>query len=62
MHDPGVEVRPLRQLTGESEFNEVVLDDVFVPADQLIGAVGQGWRVAGSTLSPRSAASTPASS
>jgi alkylation response protein AidB-like acyl-CoA dehydrogenase len=51
MHDPGVDVRPLRQLTGESEFNEVVLDGVFVPTDQLIGAVGQGWRVAGSTLS-----------
>jgi alkylation response protein AidB-like acyl-CoA dehydrogenase len=51
MHDPGVDVRPLRQLTGESEFNEVVLDGVFVPSDQLVGSVGQGWRVAGSTLS-----------
>jgi alkylation response protein AidB-like acyl-CoA dehydrogenase len=51
MHDRGVDVRPLRQLTGESEFNEVVLDGVFVASDQLVGAVGQGWRVAGSTLS-----------
>jgi alkylation response protein AidB-like acyl-CoA dehydrogenase len=51
MHDPGVDVRPLRQLTGESEFNEVVLEEVFVPSDQLVGAVGQGWKVAGSTLS-----------
>jgi alkylation response protein AidB-like acyl-CoA dehydrogenase len=50
MHDPGVEVRPLRQLTGESEFNEVVLKDVFVARDRLVGAVGEGWKVAGSTL------------
>ena len=51
MHHPGVEVKPLRQLTGESEFNEVFLHDVFVPSSQLIGAEGEGWRVAGSTLS-----------
>ncbi|MFZ0667833.1 MAG: acyl-CoA dehydrogenase family protein [Acidimicrobiales bacterium] len=50
MHSSGVEVRPLRQLTGESEFNEVALSDVFVPDEQLVAAVGQGWRVAGSTL------------
>jgi alkylation response protein AidB-like acyl-CoA dehydrogenase len=50
MHDPGVEVRPLRQLTGESEFNEVVLHEVFVPSTQLVGGLGEGWRVAGSTL------------
>jgi len=51
MHADGVDVRPLVQLTGEAEFNEVILEDVFVPDDQLVGAAGAGWRVAGSTLS-----------
>ena len=51
MHAEGVEVRPLVQITGDAEFNEVLLDDVFVPDDQLIGAAGNGWSVANSTLS-----------
>lgn len=51
MRTEGVEVRPLRQLTGEAEFNEVFFTDVFVPSDQLIGPVNDGWRVANSTLS-----------
>ena len=51
MHAPGVEVRPLVQLTGEAEFNEVYFTDAFVPSDQLIGPENEGWRVANSTLS-----------
>ncbi len=47
---PGVEVRPLRELTGEALFNEVFFDDVFVPDDCVVGEVGQGWRVARATL------------
>ena len=50
MRDPGVEVRPLRQITDESEFNEVFFDGAFVPRDRLIGPENEGWRVASSTL------------
>ena len=47
---PGVEVRPLRQITGEAEFNEVFLTDVRIPDEDRIGPVGEGWKVANATL------------
>jgi len=50
MRDQGVDVRPLVQMTGDAEFNEVFLTDVFVPDEHVVGAEGQGWTVAGSTL------------
>jgi len=50
MHAPGVEVRPLRMITGESEFNEVFFNDVFVPDDDVVGPVDGGWTVARATL------------
>jgi alkylation response protein AidB-like acyl-CoA dehydrogenase len=50
MRSPGVEVRPLRQITDESEFNEVFFSDAFVPSERLIGPENEGWRVANSTL------------
>ena len=53
----GVEIRPLRQITGESEFNEVFLDDVEVPVENLIGPEHEGWRVANTTLANERGAS-----
>jgi len=50
MHSPGVEVRPLRQMTGESEFNELFCRDVRVPVENVLGKVNDGWNVAVSTL------------
>ncbi|HEY8481179.1 MAG TPA: acyl-CoA dehydrogenase [Spirillospora sp.] len=51
MKSEGVDVRPLRELTGESLFNEVFLDGVFVPDDHVVGEVNKGWQVARNTLS-----------
>ena len=50
MKSPGVEVRPVRQMTGESEFNELFFRDVRVPAENLLGKLNDGWNVAMSTL------------
>ncbi len=50
MHQPGVEVRPLRQMTGGAEFNEVYFTDARIPDSERLGDVGDGWRVALTTL------------
>ncbi len=50
MHAPGVEVRPLTQLTGEAEFNEIFFSDVEVPTENVLGEPGEGWQVAMTTL------------
>ena len=50
MHGPGVEVRPLRQMTGEAEFNEVYFTDTRIPVSETLGNTGDGWRVSLTTL------------
>ncbi|WP_037570124.1 acyl-CoA dehydrogenase family protein [Phaeacidiphilus oryzae] len=50
IHDPGVEVRPLRQATGEAEFNEVFISGARIPDADRLGGVGEGWKVANTTL------------
>src|SRR5882757_9135854 len=50
MHAPGVEVRPLVQITGQPEFNEIFFTDVKVPKENILGGVGEGWQVAMTTL------------
>jgi alkylation response protein AidB-like acyl-CoA dehydrogenase len=50
MHGPGVETRPLRQMTGQAEFNEVYMSDARIPDAHRLGEVGDGWRVAMTTL------------
>ncbi|WP_330254129.1 acyl-CoA dehydrogenase [Nocardia sp. NBC_00565] len=50
LHAPGVEVRPLREITGDAVFNEVFFDDVFVPDSDVVGEVNNGWTVARATL------------
>ncbi|MEO8324077.1 MAG: acyl-CoA dehydrogenase family protein [Actinomycetota bacterium] len=50
MHSPGIEVRPLRQITGDPEFNEIFFTDVRVPADNVLGEINGGWGVGMTTL------------
>src|SRR5215472_2067373 len=55
---PGVTVRPLRQITGESEFGEVFFEDAWVPKDNLVGKIGEGWRIAMTVLAYERGASS----
>jgi 3-oxochol-4-en-24-oyl-CoA dehydrogenase len=50
MDSPGIQIRPLREITGRALFNEVFLDQVFVPADCVVGQLGEGWAIARATL------------
>ncbi|MCB9521317.1 MAG: acyl-CoA dehydrogenase family protein [Myxococcales bacterium] len=58
MHQPGIEIRPIRQMTGTSEFNEVFFEDARASADDVVGEVGGGWRIAMATLAFERGAST----
>jgi len=58
MNQPGITVRPIRQLTGTSEFNEVFFDGARTPSDMVVGDVGDGWRVAMATLAIERGVST----
>lgn len=50
MKTPGIDIRPLREITGDNLFNEVFFDDVFVPDEMVVGQVNDGWRLARTTL------------
>ena len=50
MKTPGIDIRPLREITGDDLFNEVFFDDVFVPDEMVVGEVNDGWRLARTTL------------
>ncbi|MBS1848136.1 MAG: acyl-CoA dehydrogenase family protein [Actinobacteria bacterium] len=58
LDQPGVEIRPIRQVTGSSEFNEVFFDEARTSADNIVGAPGDGWKVANGTLAFERGAST----